>query len=967
MATLEAVRTHVGAAAGGESIGLDDGALDWLPPAHAGVQDRARKVWAVFFSPDGATLSCSLFLDTPRLRGVAREGAAIASMLDQTPADDWDEHDRFLVRDAALYEAFAGRPNPRALAQIMFRLARHPRVRFADRADEGRHPEELRVFSIDPRGVRLFARMEGAEAVPCFETPEGRNLDLASALILDGPPAWIADGSGAYVLEGTLDPVRAGRAIAAARRAPRERNGARPSLDTLTRVGPYLRDDERARFGIEEAREPITRLRAAWRGGALILRPELHDRATGATVLVGNPSTIAVAQGTGQSERLVQFPARLSRALVERLTEEGFVPYMDGDVAAFALHGADRAAAFVRDTLPAWSDVETSLDSNLSDVAGGAPQRFDLEVGARRFGGQEDWFELDVAIRFDDGEPLAPQELIALLAQAGRYADVRGRLVDVGALRERDELLRDLLARKKSGLAALVALHDEIRGAFGHVRLPEEVETLRERVRNFEGIAHVPPPGSLPGILRHYQERGLDFLSYLGDFHFGGILADDMGLGKTVSTLAYLLRRKERDGPAPSLVIAPTSVTHTWVSESARFTPELRMLQLESGNERASRYDAIQDYDVIVTSYTLARLDAEKLAQTRFRAIVLDEAQNAKNPSSQISKVVRALRAEHRLALTGTPVENSLRDLWAIFAFLEPGLLGGESAFRRRFEIPIAAGERKAVSTLHARLEPFVLRRTKEDVTPELPDRTETDILVDLSPTQRKLYRAIAEAARREILDPWDEGSKERATMHVLAALTRLRQVCAHPGLLSKDYLEEAEASAKFDALCETVDEILAGNHKVLVFSAFSSMLRIIREELSRRQIAYAYLDGSVKERERREQVAGFMADDGPPVFLCSLKAGGVGLTLTAADYVILYDPWWNPAAERQAIDRTHRIGQRHPVTAYRLLARGSVEEKIRALAARKRELSETVIRADAAMAKTLGREDLEFLFSEPD
>jgi SNF2 family DNA or RNA helicase len=259
------------------------------------------------------------------------------------------------------------------------------------------------------------------------------------------------------------------------------------------------------------------------------------------------------------------------------------------------------------------------------------------------------------------------------------------------------------------------------------------------------------------------------------------------------------------------------------------------------------------------------------------------------------------------------------------------------------------------------------LRRTKEEVAPELPERTETEIVVDLSPAQRQLYRAIAEAARREILDGWDDAPQEKASIHVLAALTRLRQVCAHPGLLVKRFLEEPESSSKFEALRETIDEIRDGGHRVLVFSAFASMLRLIKDDLYKRDVGFAYLDGSVKDRDRQAEVARFQSDDGPPVFLCSLKAGGVGLTLTAADYVILYDPWWNPAVERQAIDRTHRIGQRHPVTAYRMLTRGTVEEKIRALAARKRELSESVIRADSAVAKALTRDDLEFLLSEPD
>jgi non-specific serine/threonine protein kinase len=516
-------------------------------------------------------------------------------------------------------------------------------------------------------------------------------------------------------------------------------------------------------------------------------------------------------------------------------------------------------------------------------------------------------------------------------------------------------------------MAALVALHDEITSAFGAVALPAEIAQLRERLRAFRGIDPVAAPPSLEDTLRGYQRRGLDFLAYLASFKFGGVLADQMGLGKTLEMIAYLLYRKEHEGPAPALVIAPTSVTHTWENEIKRFAPSLRTLRLQSGAERAQRYGEVESYDVIITSYALARLDAEQLERFRFRTLVLDEAQNAKNPSSQIAKVVRNLHAEHRLALTGTPVENSLRDLWSIFAFVEPGLLGSESSFRRRFEAPIADGDEAAAQALRSRLEPFVLRRTKEDVLRELPERTEQIIDCDLSPLQRRLYRGIAEAARRDVLSLLgDGGGVESASVHVLAALTRLRQVCAHPGLIFPEYLDDPDASGKFDAFLETVDEILSGGHKVLVFSAFASMLRIMRGALAKREIAFAYLDGSTKDRDRQTEVERFMAPDGPPVFLCSLKAGGVGLTLTAADYVILYDPWWNPAVESQAIDRTHRIGQTRPVTAYRMVTDGSVEEKIRALAERKNALSRAVIKADSAMAKALTKDDLEFLFADP-
>jgi SNF2 family DNA or RNA helicase len=445
------------------------------------------------------------------------------------------------------------------------------------------------------------------------------------------------------------------------------------------------------------------------------------------------------------------------------------------------------------------------------------------------------------------------------------------------------------------------------------------------------------------------------------------LLDDFIVTHNTVQVIAHLLRRKETEGEVPVLVIAPTSVTHTWENELKKFAPSVTSLRLQSGSDRAAKYETIHDYDVVITSYALARLDAHQLERFRFRTLVLDEAQNTKNPASQIARVVRGLQADHRLALTGTPVENSLRDLWAIFGFVEPGLLGSEASFRRRFELPIADGDERAALVLRSRLEPFVLRRTKEDVARELPERTEAIIECELSPLQRRLYRGIVEAARRDVLAKLDREGGEATTLHVLEALTRLRQVCAHPGLLMPEALDDPEASGKFEAFLETVDEILDGGHRVLVFSAFASMLKIMRRALDKREIAYGYLDGSTKDRDRQAEVDRFMAEDGPPVFLCSLKAGGVGLTLTAADYVILYDPWWNPAVERQAIDRTHRIGQTRPVTAYRMVTAGSVEEKIRALAERKSTLSKAVVKADSAVAKTLTRDDLAFLFSDPD
>jgi len=945
--------------------------LSWLPNAEGDAQRvRARAVWPVVSCPDGKTLSLALYLDTPRLRGVIRDAESILTMMESTPPDDWDLADRDLIRDDAIQEGFGARASQRAVARALFRLARHPRARYEDAPAANRHPSELTPFAVDVRGVRLRAMRVNDTFVPALERADGTLFSPVDAIVVDGPPAWLISGHVAYLLDASFDPRKV---IAAAAVAPQGADVApaesaltapasprrRPSPATIARVAPFLSASDRADLGVVDADQVEVRARFAWRDGALSARLAFLDRQSGASTPFSLHGAVAVA-----GERFVRFGSAAARTFAERFVEAGFVP-RGGET--FALHDVERSAHFVRYVLPTWDDVFAEIDDSLDAVAGNA-HAIDIAVRAEHSGDDRDWFDLSLDVFVGGGEPLNPRELTALLQTKGRYAEVRGKLYDVESLRARRTLLSELADRRRTGMAALVALRDEIHEAFENVALPAEVEELRERLRNFGGIDQIEPPATLAGTLRDYQRHALDFLEYLASFKFGGVLADEMGLGKTLMMIAYLLHRKERDGSAPSLVIAPTSVTHTWENEIARFAPSLRTLRLQSGSDRAQRYAELADYDVVITSYALARLDAEHLEKQSFRALVLDEAQNAKNPSSQIAKVVRNLHAEHRLAMTGTPVENSLRDLWSIFAFVEPGLLGSEPSFRRRFEVPISEGDAAAAERLRSRLEPFVLRRTKEDVARELPERTEQVVECELSPLQRRLYRGIAEAARREVVAQLDEeGGLEGVTVHVLAALTRLRQVCAHPGLILPEYIDEPEASGKFDAFLETVEEVLSGGHKVLVFSAFASMLKIMRSAFEKRNIRFGYLDGSTKDRDRQAEVERFMSPDGPPVFLCSLKAGGVGLTLTAADYVILYDPWWNPAVERQAIDRTHRIGQTRPVTAYRMVASGSVEEKIRALAERKSAISRSVIRADSAIAKSLTKGDLEFLFADPE
>ena len=383
IAALEAVRTRAGAEPVAPAPQQTE--LDWLPSTSVAPAPRARSVWPVFSITDGTSLACSLFLDTPRLRGVLRESDAIASMLEQTPADDWDESDRRLIRDALSGEAFGARASIRALAQTMFRLCGHPRLRFDDRPDLLRHPSELPTFGIDPRGIKLFATLHGSEVIPRLESYDGRTLDLSRAIILAGPPAWIADTRCAYLLDPAFDAAKAARAVAAARQPLPEPSTQRPPLETIAQIAPYLSAEDRTELGIEDATDPGVRLALAWRDGALLVRATFLDRATGATVADGTIARVG--------DRIVRFRADLGRALGERLVGAGFVPRADG---TFALHGPQRAADFIRNELPGWGDLEFVLDESLDGVTGG--RAVDIRVAASRSSEREDWFELDVGV-----------------------------------------------------------------------------------------------------------------------------------------------------------------------------------------------------------------------------------------------------------------------------------------------------------------------------------------------------------------------------------------------------------------------------------------------------------------------------------------------------------------------------------------------------------------------------------------
>jgi SNF2 family DNA or RNA helicase len=573
-----------------------------------------------------------------------------------------------------------------------------------------------------------------------------------------------------------------------------------------------------------------------------------------------------------------------------------------------------------------------------------------------------DWFELDGHVDYG-GQHLA---IPALLAAAQR-GDAFVELGD-GSM----GLLPDDWLRKHGALARLgsneggrlrfnsshVALLDAMLAAQPEASCDEVFARARQELHAFDGIAPVDPPASFAGTLRTYQREGLGWLVFLRRFGFGGCLADDMGLGKTVMVLALLAWcRAQRNESSPALVVAPRSLVFNWRQEAARFTPDIRVLDY-TGADRASVRERIAEHDLVLTTYGTLRRDAAHLRSVPFEYVILDEAQAIKNASSASAKAARLLTARYRLALSGTPIENHLRELWSLFEFLNPGVLGSAAAFSGL--VASRSVDDELLSMLSKGLRPFILRRTKAQVAPELPAKTEQTVYCELESPQRTLYNELRDHYRQTLLTRVNGGGLGRAKLQVLEALLRLRQAACHPGLI--DAGRAKDASAKLDVLIPQIGEAVEEGHKTLVFSQFTSLLALLRKRLDEQEITYEYLDGRTRDRESK--VVRFQTDPECRLFLISLKAGGVGLNLTAAEYVFLLDPWWNPAVEAQAIDRTHRIGQTRHVFAYRLIAKDTVEERVLELQQRKRELADAILTADQSLIGRLNRDDLEWLLT---
>nr|WP_255490881.1 DEAD/DEAH box helicase [Spartinivicinus marinus] len=489
----------------------------------------------------------------------------------------------------------------------------------------------------------------------------------------------------------------------------------------------------------------------------------------------------------------------------------------------------------------------------------------------------------------------------------------------------------------------------------------KSIKSLSQNLANFKGIKKLKPPRGLKATLRDYQQEGVEWLQFLRAYKFGGILADDMGLGKTIQVLSHIQLEKERGRlKQPAMVVVPTSVLGNWEKEAAKFTPKLNT-HVWYGSDRGEHYELLPDYQLIITSYGTFHRDAEELAEYEYHMLILDEAQYIKNSKSKIATAVRLIKANHYLCMTGTPLENHLGELWALYDFLMPGFLGHEKSFNRLFRKPIEIeGAQQRHHELSQRVRPFLLRRTKDSVADELPEKTEMIRSIELGSSQQKLYESIRLSMEKKVRNLLKTKGLNRSRIEILDALMKLRQVCCDPSLVKLDKAKKVKQSAKLSLLKELLVELLEENRKILLFSQFTSMLTIIEKELTNLKIPYVKLTG--KTRKREEVISKFQSGE-VPVFLISLKAGGVGLNLTQADTVIHYDPWWNPAVEQQATDRAYRIGQDKPVFVYRLICSETVEEKILTMQERKQQLADGIYNNKAGEQLGLTGEDILDLF----
>jgi non-specific serine/threonine protein kinase len=577
-----------------------------------------------------------------------------------------------------------------------------------------------------------------------------------------------------------------------------------------------------------------------------------------------------------------------------------------------------------------------------------------------------DWFDAKVEIHFGE-QKVSVEDVKKALASKQQFVPLQDGTL--GILPEEWIKKYSLLFRVGEGRSENIKLSKYHFSVIEELYLQRDEEELffqleekYERLKENHSIKDVPAPKHLKEVLRPYQESGFQWLNYLREVRWGGILADDMGLGKTIQALSFLHHLKSEEGTLKALVVCPTTLMYNWQNEIGKFTPNISFY-VHHGAGRSRDALASNEADVIITTYGTLRSDIKQFVEVAFDYVVLDESQAIKNPNSKVTKAAGLLKATNRLCLSGTPLQNNTFDIYAQMNFLNPGMLGSVEFFKQEFSIPIDKfGEKEQKDHLRKLLYPFMLRRTKEQVAKDLPEKQEMVLFCEMGDEQRKIYEAFRNDYRDKILGVVDNQGIQKSQLTILQGLMKLRQICDSPSII-KDEEKFPNVSVKLEEIGREITENIS-NHKALVFSQFLGMLALIKERLTELGVDYEYFDGSSTVLERERAIQRFQNDESCRVFLISLKAGGVGLNLTAADYVYIVDPWWNPAVEQQAIDRTHRIGQTKNIFAYRMICTDTVEDKILKLQDRKRSLARELITDDEGFVKSLTREDVEYLFS---
>ena len=853
-----------------------------------------------------------------------------------------------------------------ALVPLLQAMAGHPQLTL------GRKTPLTVSREAAPLPLRAHLEASGEITLSVKDAPKG------SALLNSPEETWILNGHTLQPLG--LSPALRG-VLQAAHRVPRSDIPRFLSQDWPKLAGtPGLEADFRPEDFVLEPAPPRFVLQLS--GGLAMLTALLQCRYGSRITTVGVTARDEAAwmPDPANVRRYTARDLAAEHNAFMRLRQAGFSgPDAQGH---WQLNGQDRVLAYFSRLHPRlereWEvsleeRLETSTRKNLVRVQ----PRFQITPSGER------WFDLEVSYVAEDGERFSAADIQRLVLGGGQGRARSGKtvLIDTGAVEELQEVLLDCSPEQREGRyrmgAAQAGFLDASLREQGHaVQAPP---AWRDRVAQQTGTVprDCPPLGALESVLRPYQKQGVAWIRFLRDHGFGGVLADEMGLGKTLQVLAHCasLNGSADTKPAhPTLIVCPTSLVTNWAAEAARFAPKLRVLVL-SGPQRHKLFAQIPSHDLVITSYALLRRDIEQHRAHSFDTAVLDEAQHIKNRSTQNAKAVKAIPAEHRLVLTGTPLENSVLDLWSLFDFLMPGYLGASDDFRERYEVPITQQrDTGAMARLGKRIRPFLLRRLKKDVLQDLPAKLEHVSYCDLTPTQSTVYAQVLAATRKQVDSAVEANGLAKSRMVILTALLRLRQICCDLRLLEADGARAAdesegastapagastppEDSGKLQLFGELLDQSLDGGHRLLVFSQFTRMLGLLKEEMKRREVEFCYLDGSIVDRAG--EVARFQSPSGPPVFLISLKAGGVGLNLTQADTVVHFDPWWNPAVEDQATDRAHRIGQSRVVSSYKLITRGTVEEKIVTLQQRKREIIASTLTDEEAFTESLSWDEI--------